>query len=311
MAVVSAVKYMDTDGLARALGDKARRDEPLAMHTTFHIGGPADLFVPVDSVDELCQVVTLARRHGVPYLILGQGANVLVSDRGVRGVVIKNECDYFAVEEDDGEVLLYVESGALIRDVARAMIGQGFAGLEWAVDVPGTVGGAIVGNAGAYNSYVSDSLTSVLVLSPEDKQHWLDAMELGLGYRTSRLKQRPDGTVILAARFHLRHSDCQMLSEKAAEYTRHRQEHQPTEPSAGSVFKRTEQYPAGFLIETAGLKGCRVGDAMVSPVHANFIVNVGQATAAQVWELISLVRNTVRDKFGVTLELEIELVGEW
>lgn len=309
--MLSAVKCMDIDGLARALGDKVRQDEPLANHTTFRIGGPADLFVSVGSLDELCKTITLARRYGVPYLILGQGANVLVSDRGVRGIVIKNNCDYFSVEEDDGGVLLYAESGALIRDVARAMVSQGVAGLEWAVDVPGTVGGAIVGNAGAYNSYVSDSLDSVFVLLPEGEQRWLDVTELGLGYRTSRLKERRDGTVVLAARFHLRHGDCQVLSEKAAGYTRRRQENQPTEPSAGSVFKRTEQYPAGFLIETAGLKGYRVGDAMVSPVHANFIVNIGQATAAQVWELIGLVRDTVREKFGITLELEIELVGEW
>jgi len=311
---------MDLDGLRQALGDKAIRDEPLSRHTTFGIGGPADLFVVARTLGELRACMRLAWEHQVPYFILGGGANVLVADRGVRALVIQNAC--CAVEcliEDDEMWLVKAESGAEMKAVARQAISKGLAGLEWAVDVPGTVGGAVVGNAGAYGRYVSDSLRGAVVFSPADGERWWSTSELGLGYRTSIFRVPPDESgktagfspVILSATFGLRREDASRTQERAAEYGLRRAESQPQGLSAGSVFKRTEQYPAGFLIENAGLKGKRIGGAVVSPKHANFIINLGTATAGDVRELIELIQETVQREFKIALELEIELVGDW
>jgi UDP-N-acetylmuramate dehydrogenase len=182
------------------------------------------------------------------------------------------------------------------------------------VDVPGTVGGAVVGNAGAFGGYVSDSLRGVSVFDVVG-EHWLPANELGLSYRSSAFKQRrtptDQATVILSALFSLRKQDPDALRARAAEFTSRRSESQPQGLSAGSVFKRTAQYPAGFLIENAGLKGFRLGGAVVSPLHANFIINEASASAHDVCRLIEIIRETVQDKFKTTLELEIELVGDW
>jgi len=311
---------MDLDGLRQALGDKAIRGEPLSRHTTFGIGGPADLFVVARTLDELRACMRLAWEHQVPYFILGAGANVLVADRGVRGLVIQNAC--CAVEclaEDDEMWLVTAESGAEMKAVTRQAISQGLAGLEWAVDVPGTVGGAVVGNAGAYGGYVSDSLRGAVVFSLADGERWWSTSELGLGYRTSIFKVPPDESgitagfspVSLSATFGLRREDASRIQERAAEYSLRRAESQPQGLSAGSVFRRTEQYPAGFLIENAGLKGKRIGGAVVSPKHANFIINLGTATARDVRELIELIQETVQREFKTALELEIELVGDW
>ena len=180
--------------------------------------------------------------------------------------------------------------------------------------IPGSVGGAIVGNAGAYGSYIGDVTRKATVLTPDGTVRTLSATEIGFGYRTSRFKGQAgkgEQEIILSAEFALRPEPVQSLAEKMADYTRRREASQPTEPSAGSVFKRTKQYPAGFLIEQAGLKGTRIGGAQISPKHANFIVNLGQARAADVKALIDLAQERVRERFGVELELEIELVGEW
>lgn len=303
--------------LKAALGDKAIAGEPLSKHTTFGIGGPADLFITAHTLPELCRYVRLAWEQGVPYFILGSGANLLVSDKGIRGLVIQNQCQAVQIfpGEEEQTGLIIAESGAAIRTVARQAISQGLAGLEWAVDVPGTVGGAVVGNAGAYGGYVSDSLRGVTIFTPKDGECWWSADELEFGYRTSRLKrnQHADGPapVVLSATFALCREDATRVQERAAEYSQRRAESQPTGLSAGSVFKRTERYPAGFLIENAGLKGMQIGGAVVSPQHANFIVNVGTATARDVQQLIELIRKTVYARFKIQLELEIELVGEW
>jgi len=252
---------------------------------------------------------------------MGAGANLLVSDRGIRGLVIQNQADRIDFTPDPeasaGSEMAWLgraESGAALCRLARQAVERGLANLEWAVDVPGTVGGAVVGNAGAYGGYVSDSLRGVSVFDV-DGEHWLPADELGLTYRSSVFKQARKSSdrarVILWALFSLRKGDPEALRVKAIEFTSRRFESQPQGLSAGSVFRRTAQYPAGFLIENAGLKGARVGGAVISPKHANFIVNEGTATAQDVLDLIELVRSTVYDKFKVTLELEIELVGEW
>ncbi|HID62089.1 MAG TPA: UDP-N-acetylmuramate dehydrogenase, partial [Anaerolineae bacterium] len=251
-----------------------------------------------------------------PYFLLGSGTNVLVSDRGIRGLVIENRARGSRFEIRGEEAILWAEAGALLKDLAEESVQRGLAGLEWAVGIPGTVGGAVVGNAGAYGGYVSDILAQVTILRANGGIQELRSGEVGFGYRTSRFKaanreQRAVQPVILVAQFKLHPESVKALRERVAEYTRQREARQPSEPSAGSVFKRTAQYPAGFLIEQAGLKGKRIGDAQISPKHANFIVNLGQARAGDVKALMDMARETVLKQFGIELELEQELVGEW
>lgn len=308
---------MGVDGLRLALGERALEGELLSKHTTFGIGGPADMFVVVHTLPELRTVVRLAWEHNVGYFILGSGANILVADEGIRGLVIKNLCAAITISagEAEGSCSVEAESGAEIRAVARSTMERGLAGLEWAVDVPGTVGGAVVGNAGAFGGYIADNLRQVLVLSQEEGESRWPRERLGLAYRSSALKKPQKKAaflpVILSATFDLCDEGLAPVRERAAEYSRRRAEMQPSGYSAGSIFKRTEQYPAGFLIENAGLKGMRIGDAIVSPKHANFILNTGGAKAQDVKDLIDLIRQTVQREFGILLEPEIEFIGEW
>ncbi len=307
---------MDLDPLRLAIGERAVQREPLSTHSTFGIGGPADLFVWAHNLDELRRYVRLAWQHQVPYFVLGGGANLLVADAGIRGLVIRNACGGVRITPEADEMwLLEAESGAEMKAVARQAMSGGLGGLEWAVDLPGTVGGAVIGNAGAFGGYVGDNLRAALVFVPEEGERWWPADDLGLNYRTSifkeRLKDQPFSPVILSAAFALRAEALDQIQERAAEYQSRRAQTQPQGQSAGSVFKRTEQYPAGFLIENAGLKGRRVGGAVVSPKHANFIINLGTATACDVRDLIDYIRDAVAREFGITLELEIELVGDW
>ena len=301
--------------LEAEVGARLLADEPLSAHTSYCIGGPADLFITVESQDELCRVVTLARDYQVPYFLLGAGTNILVSDKGIRGLVIENRARGSRFEVRGEEAILWAEAGAFLRDLAGESVRRGLAGLEWAVGIPGTVGGAVVGNAGAYGGYVSDILTQVAILRANGGIQELRAEELGFGYRTSRFKtaNREQGAVpvILSAQFRLQPESVEVLQERVAEYTRQREARQPGGLSAGSVFQRTAQYPAGFLIEQAGLKGKRIGDAQISPKHANFVVNLGQARASDVRALMDMARDAVLNQFGIGLEMEQELIGEW
>ncbi|MFB0536397.1 MAG: UDP-N-acetylmuramate dehydrogenase [Anaerolineae bacterium] len=308
--------------LEAEVGDRLLVNEPLSAHTSYRIGGPADLFVAVESQDELCRIVALARECQVPYFLLGAGTNILVSDKGIRGLVIENRARGSRFEILGEVAILWAEAGALLKELAEESVRRGLAGLEWAVGIPGTVGGAVVGNAGAYGGYVSDILTQVAILRTNGGIQELRAEELEFGYRTSRFKAAnreiaaavPRGAalpVILAAQFKLQPGSVEVLRERVAKYTRRREVRQPSEPSGGSVFKRTAQYPAGFLIEQAGLKGKRIGDAQISPKHANFIVNLGQARPSDVKALMDMARDAVLEQFGIELELEQELVGEW
>jgi UDP-N-acetylmuramate dehydrogenase len=302
--------------LEAEIGDGLLVNEPLSAHTSYRIGGPADLFVTVESQDELRRIVALAREYQVPYFLLGAGTNILVSDKGIRGLVVENRARGSRFEARAEEVVLWAEAGALLKDLAEESVRRGLAGLEWAVGIPGTVGGAVVGNAGAYGGYVSDIMTQVAILRANGEIQELKPEEVGFGYRTSRFKaanreRKAAMPAILAAQFKLQPESVGVLRERVAEYTRQREARQPSEPSAGSVFKRTAQYPAGFLIEQAGLKGKRIGDAQISPKHANFIINLGKASASDVKALIDMARDAVFKQFGIELELEQELVGEW
>ncbi len=293
-----------------ALGAQVKRNEPLAPHTTFRIGGPAQVFIQVRSLDDLVRVVSHARRFNVPYFVLGNGSNVLVLDGGVRGLVIENRCDQHQLEVLTADrAVLKAESGVMLPGLVNRLVRQGWSGLEWAIGVPGTIGGAVVGNAGAHGASISDRLLRVSVLDDVGQRCVLPKTELGFSYRSSRFKRQP-GAIVLSAEFEMERGEPKELIAKMHSYTEYRRSTQPTDASVGSMFKNPSGDYAGRLIEQAGLKGTRVGKIEVSPVHANFFVNHGGATATDVLQLVNLVRERVRAACGIALELEIQIVGE-
>jgi UDP-N-acetylmuramate dehydrogenase len=287
------------------------RGEPLARHTSFGIGGPAGWFVAAETAADLRRWLDWGRERGWPITLLGHGSNVLVADAGLRGLVIVNRWSGVRWSRANWQFALQVGSGTPLSDLAYYTVSRGRAGLEWAVGIPGTVGGAVVGNAGAFGGYMGDVVRRVTVLEADGRVRELTAEECGFEYRTSAFKAGAVAGVILDVELALRPGDPRELWAKAEEGNARRDATQPREPSAGSVFKRTANHPAGWLIEQAGLKGTCKGDACISPVHANFIVNRGQATAADVRFLIELAQRRVREQFGEELELEIERIGAW
>ena len=299
--------YCDLQAL---YGARVLRDEPLARHTSFAIGGRADLFVGASKPEELAQLARYAQERELPVLWLGSGTNVLVADAGLRGLAVANVCRDFAMQPDG---LLVAQSGVLLRELARWAVAQGWAGLEWAVGIPGTVGGAVVGNAGAYGGCMADAVSWATILAEGDCRR-LSAEGLQYGYRTSALKREPwqvRRSIVLDVALQLKQGNAQELALAAERFTVQREARTPEGHSAGSVFKRTLQYPAGFLIEQAGLKGYRLGGAEISDKHANYILNANGATAADVRALIELVQERVWTAFALRLEPEIEFVGEW
>lgn len=292
-----------------ALGDRAKADESLAPRTTFRIGGPADLLIEANTLPELMTAVRLARQFGVPMLILGNGSNILIRDAGFRGLVIENRCAQFWIDvAEPGKAVLHVESGVALPNLANRMGRQGWAGLEWAIGVPGTIGGAVVSNAGAHGKCIADNLIKVSILDTNNVVRELPQSELQFDYRASRFK-RVKNEIILSVDFELTRDDPQKCVARMNEYTEYRRRTQPTEASVGSMFKNPPGDFAGRLIDAAGLKGARIGNVEVSLVHGNFFVNRGGATANDVLALIDLVCARVREKFGITLELEIEVIG--
>lgn len=297
--------------LVEALGPKVRRGELLSGYTSFRIGGPADLLVRLERSAELLRSMELAARWGVPYLVLGAGTNVLVADEGVRGLVLVNGCAGMGEPEAqaDGRYRLWVESGVRLPALVSALAKRGWSGMEWAMGIPGTVGGAVVANAGAFGGCFADSLSRLEVADAEGRLHTWGKAELQPGYRTSALREEPQGRVVTRVELVLERGDGAAIERKLAEYAERRRETQPTEPSAGSVFKNPPGVSAGQLIEEAGLKGFAKGDAQVSPKHANFVVNHGRASASDVLYLVEVVKDRVQKRFGIELELEIELIG--
>lgn len=285
-------------------------DEPLARHTSFHVGGPADVLVEAQSSDELIYLWRLACEYEVPRRFIGGGTNILVSDRGIRGLVVLNRAAGFSMNEGT----LYAESGTFLARLARWSARTGWRGLEWASGIPGTVGGAVVGNAGAYGGEIADVLSGVRWLRDDGQIEQALPQDLGYEYRNSVLKRSANcgvNWIVLDAVFELKPENPALLAEYIAGITQKRRERHPHGWSAGSVFKRTVQYPAGFLIEQAGLKGTRLGKAVVSEQHANYIINEGGATAQDIRTLLKLVQERVVEQFGEQLEPEIQLVGDW
>lgn len=288
------------------MNDLGARDEPLAKHTSLRIGGPADLFVRVRSEDDLVGAVRVAREAELPTFILGGGTNLLVADAGIRGVVLENGWNDVTVRG----TVLDAASGTPLASVAAAAARNGIIGLEWMATVPGTVGGAVHGNAGAFGSETAEALLDARLLDLNGDQWAARVDELGYSYRTSNLQGTP--VMVVRARFHGEPGDRPTAVRRIKEMANERMAKQPlAQPNTGSIFRNPPGDHAGRLIEAAGLKGARIGDAMVSEKHANFIVNAGTARATDVRALMRRCQAEVKARFGVDLVPEVEMVGEW
>ncbi|MCF8564476.1 UDP-N-acetylmuramate dehydrogenase [Alicyclobacillus tolerans] len=285
----------------------AKVNEPLARYTTWRIGGPADVYVSPRTVEELTGAVHAAKALGMPWWVMGKGSNLLVQDGGIRGLVIRLGDEMAKIEVDNHRVI--AESGRSFVSAANIAIRHNLAGLEFATGIPGSVGGAVMMNAGAHGGEVKDVLEWADVLGGDGTIRRLTNRDLKFDYRYSLLKDHP-GIVVRAA-FLLQEGDGTALAEKVKQWSQRRSQTQPlSQPNCGSVFRNPPGTHAGLLIESAGLKGLRKGDAQISEKHANFIVNLGQAKAVDVLWLMRHAQETVRKKFGVELETEVRIVGE-
>ena len=299
--------------LSEAAGaDHILKDEPMSAHTTFRIGGPADYFVVPEDAAALGRGVALCRAEGVDYFITGNGSNLLVGDGGYRGVVfhICHTMDDVVYEEKGTELLVEAGAGVMLSGLARQVSSKGYTGFEYATGIPGTLGGGVTMNAGAYGGEISDNLLWAELMDETGAVLRLERDRLKLSYRHSVMMEQP--LVVLRAGFSFTKGDAAAITEKVAELSRSRKEKKPLEyPSAGSTFKRPEGYFAGKLIQDCGLKGFRVGDAMVSEKHSGFVINVGHATAADVMTLIRHVQQEVDRQFCVRIEPEVRMLGEF
>jgi UDP-N-acetylmuramate dehydrogenase len=294
--------------LAEKLGTLAevRRDEPMWRHTTFGVGGPADVYAIVRDSEALRGAAGLARELDVPSFVLGSGSNIVVADGGIRGLVIDNRANQ---EETVAPTRFRLGSGVSFAAFARKACRKGIGGLAWAVGIPGTIGGAVVYNAGAYGGCLADVLTRARLATAE-ADRWFDAHELGLVYRGSTLRERPGG-VVLEAELALEPASAGELMERVADFDRRRLAAQPRGRNAGSMFKNPPEHPAWKLIDAVGMRGRRRGDAGISEQHSNFFVNHGSARAADVNWLVAEVERRVQEQFGIGLEREVAFVGAW
>ena len=289
------------NALISAVGmHKVLCNEPMDKHTTFRIGGNADYYVPVTGVSDLVSGIRCCRDNNVPVYVLGNGSNVLVSDDGIRG----------SVKRDNEQVFVTAEAGCMLGTLGKYVLEEGLTGFEWAAGIPGTVGGAVYMNAGAYGGEMKDIVTEATVLTNNLNVETRTLEELDLGYRSSALMR--EKSTLLTATFVLKTGERSEIQAKMAELAAKRREKQPLEyPSAGSTFKRPEGYFAGKLIQDAGLRGYQVGGAQVSEKHCGFVINKGNATAQDVYNLIQEVSKRVADRFGVKLEPEVRLLGKF
>ena len=292
-------------------GDKLQQNVPLAGYTTARVGGPADALVIVSSAQMLEEAVRFLWQREIPFFLLGSGSNILVTDAGLRGVVLINRAKAHQFDTASNPPTVRVESGANLGGLARQAAILGLSGLEWAATVPGTVGGAVYGNAGAHGGDMQGNLVLAEILHPVSGKATWNSDWLEYGYRTSILKRDTVKSVILSATLQLNQSTRQAVNSRMEIYTEHRRSTQPPGASMGSMFKNPPGDYAGRLIEAAGLKGTRIGGVEISSKHANFFINHDQATAADIWNLIQLVQHTVLEQFAVQLELEVEPLGDW
>ncbi len=335
----------DANVLAAKFGEQFEAHVSLARYTSARIGGLADGLLTANSVADLDLMARFLWEQEIPFIVLGGGSNVLVSDAGMRGLVLLNKARQVVFKQENDPPTVQAASGSNFGVIARQAAKRGLSGLEWASGIPGTIGGAIVGNAGAHGGDIAGNLLMAEILhrEMEDKrskngnppsmvvrrEEW-QAEKFDFAYRSSLIKREQYGTkriggtdqmgrsdkkqpdfIILTALLRLAHSTKEVVEARIEKFVSQRQQTQPPGASMGSMFKNPEGDFAGRLIDQAGLKGTRIGDAAISSLHANFFINYGNASARDVWELINLARTVVSNKFGIDLELEIELVGSW
>lgn len=288
--------------------DAVLREEPMAQHTSFRIGGPAQFFLCPGSAEDIATLVRYCREEALPYFIMGNGSNLLVADAGYRGIVIQLYRNFQNVTIEG--TCIRAEAGALLSTIANLAKDEGLSGMEFASGIPGALGGAVMMNAGAYGSEMKDILRSATVLDADCEIREVSLEELALGYRTSAVKR--EGWIVLGATLALEKGDPEEIAKAYEKLREQRTQKQPLNyPSAGSTFKRPEGYFAGKLIMDAGLSGYSVGDAQISEKHCGFVINKGAATAADVLALIRHTQDTVEAKFGVRLEPEVRFLGEF
>lgn len=306
------VERMDISRVYQRLIDRIPSErvlvnESMKKHTSFRIGGPADIMVLPTDPQEIRYVIQLCKELSIPFYVMGNGSNLLVRDKGIRGLVMKIASNFSDIKIEGTKVT--AQAGVLLSVLSKKTAQHSLKGLEFASGIPGTLGGAVAMNAGAYGGEMKDVVTSVWAMDYSGNDRRLDYDDLKFGYRTSAIQQ--DKLIVIEVDMQLEEGDKQESMELIAELTRRRREKQPLSyPSAGSTFKRPVGYYAGKLIQDAGLKGLRVGDAQVSDLHAGFIINLGNATAKDVLELIHIVKEKVKSEFNVDMQPEIKIIGE-
>jgi len=298
-------KFIDIEGSGIT---NYRFMEPMSQHTSFKVGGPADLFMEPVDVEELKKAMAYVRQHQIPYYVIGNGTNLLVGDQGIRGAVIKVGENFGKIEIDGEEVV--AECGVLLSTLSKAAARNTLTGLEFASGIPGYLGGAVAMNAGAYGGEMKDVIEWVEVLDENLELKRYTNAEMDFNYRKSIVE--PRGLIVVRCKMRLKQGNPEEINSIMADLTQKRKTKQPLHlPSAGSTFKRPTGYFAGKLIEDAGLRGFGIGGAQVSELHCGFVVNIGNATAKDVYDLIKHVQNTVFNQFGVKLETEIKILGEF
>lgn len=289
--------------------DQIRLNEPMSQHTSLHIGGEADYMVMPSSIGQIRQVILLCKKHNIPYYVMGNGSNLLVSDSGYRGLIIKL-CEYFSGISIGDDGIVKAQAGVLLSRLSAAIAENSLTGFEFAAGIPGSLGGAVTMNAGAYGGEMKQCLLSATVMDSEGEIHVLSNEDLKLGYRTSILQE--SDFCLLDATLRFEKGDKQKIMDKIRELNSLRRMKQPLDKySAGSTFKRPEGYYAGKLISDAGLKGFQIGGAAVSEKHCGFLINKDNATARDFVALISEVIRIVEEKFGVRLEPEVKFLGQF
>lgn len=284
------------------------REEPMSRHTTFRVGGEAEAFLNIRSKEQIEKLVPYFKEVGIPYFIMGNGSNLLVGDKGYRGVILKLGSQMSRISVDGNR--LTVQTGCLMSQIAREAYEHSLTGFEFASGIPGTIGGGVVMNAGAYDGELKQVVDCVRVMNEAGELLELSNADMEFGYRTSVIKKRP--FIVVEAELVLTPGSQEEIAAKMAELNSRRREKQPLEyPSAGSTFKRPEGYFAGKLIMDAGLRGYSIGGACVSEKHCGFVINKNHASAADVAEVIAEVQERVKDKFGVTLETEVIFLGDF
>ncbi|WP_408010892.1 UDP-N-acetylmuramate dehydrogenase [Pseudalkalibacillus sp. A8] len=295
-----------TKQLEQAEVGKVLKNEPLSKHTTIKIGGPADVLVEPDSIESLKKILKIVKENDVAWTTIGRGSNLLVSDQGIEGVVIKLGKGTDHLEENDEEIL--VGGGYSLVKLSTIMSRKGMAGLEFASGIPGSVGGAVYMNAGAHGSDMSQILKKAHILFDDGSIEWLTAEEMDFSYRTSILQKKPG--ICIETVLQLKQGDRESITDVMQKNKDYRKDTQPwNHPCCGSVFRNPLPSYAGQLIESSGLKGKAIGGAQISEMHANFIVNTGDAKAQDVIELIDLVKRTIKEKHDIDMETEVEMIG--